>query len=309
MMSRRVWSCLLLVALVPLTASAQTNPLWQESKIKNYLPHMSWPEVQDLLTRTDMVIIPVGSIEEHGPQLPEGTDFLNGLERALLIAQKTDVLVAPILLPGNSPYHMEFPGTITLPAELIQEVYVEASRSLIRHGFRRFLLLNSHGGNQTITRFIVDRLNQETEAIAVDLGDAAAPFQKRAPRPRSPVFDRHAGVGETSDALYLLPSLVNLSAARATTLTLPDHLQKMLPEVVAGDPTAQMVFLAEALKAKETGKHTSTREMTPTGVWSLRDPKEATVDQGRESVEAFTAAAVAFIERWKALRPLEPAGQ
>ena len=100
-------------------ASAQTNPLWTEEKVKNYLPHMSWPEVEALAERTDMVIIPVGSLEQHGPQLPIGTDALNGIERAKLIAQKTDVLVAPILLPGNSPYHMEFAGTITLSLETI----------------------------------------------------------------------------------------------------------------------------------------------------------------------------------------------
>src|SRR5271154_3645962 len=105
---------LLLSLLAGLCAAGQTNPLWHEQKVKNYLPHMSWPEVQDLLTRSDIVILPVASIEEHGPQGPLGTDYLAGVEKAKLIAQRTDVLVAPILMPGVSPYHMEFPGTITL---------------------------------------------------------------------------------------------------------------------------------------------------------------------------------------------------
>src|SRR5499426_2407167 len=88
--------------LTPVILHGQaTNPLWHEEKIKNYLPHMSWPEVQDLLTRTDMVIIPIASLEQHALHLPIGTDFMNGLERAKLIAQQTDVLVAPILMPGN----------------------------------------------------------------------------------------------------------------------------------------------------------------------------------------------------------------
>ena len=159
--------------------SPRPIPLWHEPKIKNYLPHMTWPDVRDLLTRTDMVIVPVGSMEQHGLHLPMGTDTINGLERAKLIAQRTDVLVAPILYPGNSPYHMEFPGTITLSAETIQRVYFEAIQSLISHGFTRVLLLNSHGGNQSITRFIADRINQETAGIAVELGEAAAPFEKR----------------------------------------------------------------------------------------------------------------------------------
>ncbi|MBA3269941.1 MAG: creatininase family protein [Acidobacteria bacterium] len=288
-------------------AQGPVNPLWHEQKVRNYLPHMTWPEVQDLRTRTDMVIIPIAAMEQHSLHLPIGTDFLNGLERAKLVAQKTDVLVAPILLPGNSPYHMEFAGTITLSSQTIQQVYFEAAQSLMKHGFRRFLLLNSHGGNQVITRYIADRINQETEGIAVELGDAAAPFLTRAPQTGDPtgrVFDRHGGVGETSTSLYMTPNLVNLAAARRAALTMPEHLQKMLPEVVAGDPTATLVFLAEGLKATSTGKHTSTREMSDTGTWGLRDPREATADVGRRETENFVQAAVKFIERWKQLRPM-----
>ena len=112
-------SLALLAATASATAQAPANPLWQQHKTKNYLPEMTWPEVADLLTRTDMVIMPVTAIEEHGRQGPLGTDYLNGVEEAKLIAQRTDVLVAPILLPGNSPYHMAFPGTITLKPETI----------------------------------------------------------------------------------------------------------------------------------------------------------------------------------------------
>jgi creatinine amidohydrolase len=284
---------------------SQTNPLWHEQKTRNYLPHMTWPEVQDLLTRTDLVIIPVASLEQHARHLPIGTDFLNGLERAKLIAQKADVLVAPVLFPGNSPYHMEFAGTITLPAETIQKVYFEACQSLMKHGFRRFLLLNSHGGNQVITRYIADRINQETEGIAVELGDAAEPFQLRTQiSSTSQTFDRHAGVGETSSSLYLTPNLVDLSRAERPLLTLPSHMEKMLPEVVSGDPTATRVFLAEGLKAKETGKGTSTREMSNTGQWGMRDPVEASAEQGRRETDNFVNAAVQFIEKWNQRRPI-----
>jgi creatinine amidohydrolase len=297
------------LVLTPLAAAAQaTNPLWHEQKIANYLPHMTWPEVQALRARTDMVIIPIAAMEQHSLQLPIGTDYLNGLERAKLVAQKTPVLVAPILLPGNSPYHMEFPGTITLSAQTIQQVYFEAAQSLMKHGFTRFLLLNSHGGNQTITRYIADRINQETEGIAVELGEAAAPFLTRATPPPTQTprqFDRHGGVGETASSLYLMPNLVNLEAARRATLTMPDHLTAMLPAVVGGDATATLVFLAEALKARSTGKGTSTREMTDTGTWGQRDPREATAEQGRLETENFVQAAVRFIERWNQLRPMK----
>ena len=303
---RKTLVALVLTALFSSAAHSQSNPLWHTQKVKNYLPHMTWPEVDALLTRTDMVIIPVPAVEQHGPQLPIGTDYFTGEELAKLIAQKTDVLVAPILLPGISPYHMEFPGTITLSPDTVQRVYFEAVQSLIHHGFRRFMLLTSHAGNRNVSRYIVERINQETPGIAVELNDAAAPFFQASKRPKEKQFDRHAGVGETSGGLYLFPDLVDMSKAGKNEVTLPDHLQKALPQVIAGDDTATTVFLAEALKPKDTGKHTSTREMTQTGVWSERNTREASAERGREYSEAFVDASVQFIERWRVLKPLKP---
>jgi len=153
-------------------------------------------------------------------------------------------------------------------------------------------------------RYVVDRINHETAGIAVELDEAAVPFLTRTTRQEPKAFDRHGGVSETSRSLYLTPGLVNMSVARTAPLTLRPHLEKMLPEVVAGDPTATRVFLAESLKGEATGKGTSTKEMTETGVWSALDVKTATAQRGREETEASVNAAVAFIERWKQLRPL-----
>lgn len=307
-MKRIACSSLLIMLLSTGALSARQTTLPPVEKVRNYLPHMTVPEVQELLSRSDMVVIPVASLEQHGLHLPIGTDYLNGVERAKQIAQRADVLVAPILLPGQSPYHMGFEGTITLPSTLIQEVYVEATKSLIRHGFKRFLFLNAHGGNAAITRFIVDRVNQETEGIAVDLGAVSGPFRSRVTAPDDPgavpaVFDRHGGTGETSSSMYLIPELVDLDAARPAELTLPPHMEAMLPEVVDGDPTALAVFLAEGLKDESTAKGTSAAEMSTTGVWGVRDPRESSAERGRAETESMVAAAVAFIERWNELRP------
>ena len=320
-------------ALIPTSASAQGTEPPPIAKVRNYLPHMTRPEVEELLTRTDMVIIPVGALEQHGTHLPIGTDHLNGVERAKRVAYRTDVLVAPILLPGQSPYHMGFAGTVTLPSTLIQEVYVEAAKSLIRHGFKRFLILNAHGGNRATTTFIVDRINQETAGIAVDLGAVAGPLTVRGPdgggagtgaagtdaagagaagtdaagtdpgTQSAPLLDRHGGTGETSASLYLIPALVDLEAAYPAEVTMPAHLEAMLPEVLAGDPTALAVFLAEGLKDESTGKGTSSSELSSTGVWGVRDPAEGTAERGRAMTERFVDAAVRFIERWNELRP------
>ncbi len=115
----RSWLALMVIVTFCISGpvDAQTNPLWSERKVKNFLPHMTWPEVRDLLSRTDMVLIPIPALEQHGLQGPIGTDYYTGVEQSKLIAQRTDILVAPILLVGQSPYHLAFPGSIALSAE------------------------------------------------------------------------------------------------------------------------------------------------------------------------------------------------
>lgn len=280
---------------------SQINPLWNEKKIKNYLPHMTVPEVDVFLTKSNLVIIPIGALEQHSSHLPIGTDFINGVEQCKLIAQERDILVAPVLMAGQSPYHMAFSGSITLSAETIIQVHIETVESLIKHGFKRFLFMNSHGGNSAITTFLVDQINQKTTGIAVDFGVAIKPYLKSDNNQKPKVLDRHAGTGETSDSLYLMPDLVQLEKAIATKLTLPKHLENMLPEVINEEPTAKLLFLSEALKAKETGKKTSTIEMTKTGVWGELNPKEATVERGAMNINNIIQATIKFIYKWNNL--------
>lgn len=153
----------------------------------------------------------------------------------------------------------------------------------------------------------MDRINQETEGIAVDLNAVSGPFMVRdsdpQPTPAPALLDRHGGTGETSRSLYLIPELVDMDAVEVAQVTLPVHLQAILPEVLAEDPTALAVFLAEGLKDESTGKGTSAAQMSTTGVWGERDPAEASIERGRNMAEAAVNAAVAFIERWNELRP------
>lgn len=305
---RRLARHLLFLAgtLTACQALAQANPLWTEQKVKNYLPHMTTAEVEDFLTRSDMVIIPLGALEQHADHLPIGTDFINGVERCKLIAQERDILVAPILMAGQSPYHMGFAGTVSLSAETILQVHMEAVESLIRHGFKRFIIMNAHGGNRAITTLLVDQINQRTAGVAVSFGQAVAPLMEPSSEPPGTVLDRHGGTPETSNSLYLMPTLVQLEHAVPAELTLPPHLEAMLPEVVAGDPTALRLFLAEGLKAEETGKKTSSAEMSSTGVWGERDPREATAARGEDTARRMVAAAARFIDRWNELATASP---
>jgi len=292
------------LALLAANAIAQTSPLWHAQKVKNYLPHMTTAEVSDFLERSDLVLIPVGSLEQHADHLPIGTDFINGVETSKLIAQERDILVAPVLMVGQSPYHMGFAGSITLRAETIIDVHMQAVESLIHHGFRRFIIYNSHGGNRAITTLLVDQINQTTAGVAVSMGQAIGPFREPLDIPPSEVLDRHGGTSETSRGLYLMPTLVDLDKAVAAEITLPPHLEAMLPAVIAGEPTELMLFLAEGLKAEETGKGTSSAEMSSTGVWGERDPGEGSAARGERETMRTVNAAVKFIDRWNELAPV-----
>ena len=96
---------------------------------------------------------------------------------------------------------------------------------------------------------------------------------------------------------------MQLEKGERATLSVPPALASLPPLVATGDRVATLVFMAEALKPKATGKGTSTAELTTTGAWSELDPREATAERGRESTELFVDAAVRFIERWKQVRP------
>lgn len=295
--------CLLILVLFCSNILAQTNPLWTQKRVKNYLPHMTVPEVEEFLTKSDMVLIPIGAIEQHGPHLPMGTDFISGVEKCKLIAQQRDILVCPVLMAGQSPYHMGLAGSITLSAETILKVHLEAVESLITHGFKRFIIMNTHGGNRAISTLLVDQINQTTAGVAVTYSQATRPFLGPGTDEKPTVLDRHGGTSETSRAMYLMPDLVQLDKAFAAELTLPEHLDEMLPLVIAGDPTATMLFLAEGLKAKETGKKTSSAEMSTTGVWGERNPQESSTKRGEELTTRVVNAGVKFIDRWNELVP------
>src|SRR5260370_27466713 len=108
------------------------------------------------------VMGPVGSLEQHGPHLPVEIDSLLGetvaLRTARLAAEKEPVLVLPMLWTGLSEHHMSFGGTITLDTDTFLAVLPCVCEAIVRHGFRRLVLLNGHGGNEDAMRVAADDL-------------------------------------------------------------------------------------------------------------------------------------------------------
>lgn len=195
------------------------------------LSRLSWPELPD----RPMVLVPVGSFEQHGPHLPLGTDTTIAVAVAEGAAARLGdaVLVAPPIGYAASGEHQSFPGTISIGDEVLRSVLVELVRSLATW-CGRAVFVNAHGGNLRSLSGAVGQLRREHHQVAwvaCETGNG----------------DAHAGRTETSLMLHLAPDLVNTAkAVVGNTAPLADLMPAMVasgvaavsPSGVLGDPTA-----------------------------------------------------------------------
>jgi len=112
------------------------------------LTDLRWPDVQSLDKDTP-VVIPIAALEQHGHHLPLFTDsmILGDIIRRTADALRDKALFAPLLWLGHSEHHLDFPGTLSAPSRLYVDLLAALVTDLLQHGFRRFVLLNGHGGN------------------------------------------------------------------------------------------------------------------------------------------------------------------
>ena len=112
-----------------------------------YLAKMNYLEVQEYLKKSDTIIIPVGSLENHGKHMPLGTDTMIPDKIAELIDKQSDIIIAPTINYGATDDLVGFPGTVSLGVEGLIVLLRTIVDQLYRYGFRHFMILNGHGGN------------------------------------------------------------------------------------------------------------------------------------------------------------------
>ncbi|MFC5745723.1 mycofactocin biosynthesis peptidyl-dipeptidase MftE [Actinomadura rugatobispora] len=220
------------------------------------LAEAAWPDVQ----ADPLVLVPVGSTEQHGPHLPLSTDTViaravaEGAAGALRRHPAAPVLVAPAIAFGASGEHAGFPGTISIGHEALRAVLVETVRSLALWA-GRVVFVNGHGGNVAT----LDAAAHQMRAEGHDTAWAGCEV---------PGGDAHAGSTETSVMLHLAPHLVRPFGA-VTGERRP--LAEVLPDLIAH----------------------GVRAVSPSGV--LGDPAGASAEEGRRIVEAMVSFVAARI--------------
>jgi creatinine amidohydrolase len=227
-----------------------------------------------------LVIVPVGSIEQHGPHLRLHEDIANALALAESAAQASPhpVMVAPPVWWGMAPHHMGFAGTISLRLETFSALIADICTSLAEHGFRRILLLNGHGGNAaalvaTATQLSADHgLFVSSVSYWMLIPDVLADVGTSAQGGMG-----HAGEMETSIALHLRPDTV-----------LTDRLEADIPVTASG---------SRAIDFRAPGAVSvplDLRRDSKAGV--IGDPTVATADKGATIVAALVDRLVGVID-------------
>lgn len=181
------------------------------------LVSMTWRDV-DAVSRDIVVVIPTGSIEQHGPHLPVSTDSVlatavaEGVEASI----PDKVLLTPTLWLGASGHHLAFPGTLSASFEGYEQAILAVVESLMRHGFRKFFVLNAHGGNNEPNGVALRKLKAaHPEATFAHTGYYALVKTEVAAILEGPLKEmRHACEAEASLMLHVQPESVRKEKLR-----------------------------------------------------------------------------------------------
>jgi creatinine amidohydrolase/Fe(II)-dependent formamide hydrolase-like protein len=240
------------------------------------LAEMTWPEAQARFKEVDVALLPVGSIEQHGPHLPLDTDAFDANYLAHRVAEACappKPLVLPLIPYGVSYHHEDFSGTLSISPKTLSQLVYEVGMNAARHGITKLVILNGHGGNIPALQYAAQMINRDAHIFScVETGETS---EKDIAALTETPNDVHAGEVETSTALANRPHLVKL-----------DKAKKFIPRFSSK-------YLDFSSK-RSVEWYARVAKISTTGV--LGDPTKASREKGEKMWEIMIKHLVEFVE-------------
>lgn len=261
----------LLLGTSPDDEIAEEVPIFPQGFRSRYLPAMSRDDWDKIPNKADAwVIVPTGSIEQHGPHLPVGVDAMLGHVWVGQMLKKfpvgAPIYVSPPITYGKSNEHLGFPGTLSISAKTLRRILLSIAAQLKAAGFRQIAILNSHGGNTSVLAYTVREIQSTLEMRAGILGQPYKPPLSA----QEAEFGFHAGEWETSIMLWAASDLVRMEKAVSEY----PMRAEATDQVRLGNSPAYLAWM--------------TADISESGV--MGDAKSATAQKGERWVEAGAAA-------------------
>ena len=233
---------------------------------------LSWPEMREAIKSQPVVLLPFGTVEDHGPHLPLNVDNVIVEAICLETARRApgEMLVMPVVAYGLDEHHMDFPGTVTVDMQTLLAFVADVAMSPARHGFSHVLIVNGHGSNASIAELAARRVVLQTGIVCGAMSPNAAidptlsePTLSEMRR-SGPGGVAHAGEYETAMMLHLRPDLVQMDKAvremgqikleyfnwdhpEPSVLSWQDWWSRMSESGICGDPTVATAEFGRAL--------------------------------------------------------------
>jgi len=222
------------------------------SENKVWFAELTMKEVKEAAEVNKVIILPIGSVEEHGPHLPLCTDSVQPEFIAFEAAKKTGSLVAPHLAYGICNATRAFPGTISISFQALYRIVRDIIEEFIRNGFKRLLIISGHADNEQMAALrlaahnVIWRHKEENERGEIRImvcADYDFAYQLR-----GKYFDEedgHGGTIETSRVMAIRPDLLKgggkKNFSRPPRFEILANPKQFIPEGIIGDPKAASV--------------------------------------------------------------------
>ena len=252
--------------------------------------HLTWEDVRDA-DKDRVVILSVSATEDHGPHMPLDTDTVLGMAIAEGVAKTApdEVYVMPPLPYGFNEHHKDFPGVIWIQPETLIAFVTDITKSLAHHGFRRILLLNSHGSNHPCLDLAARKTVIETGIICVSASYWNLMSARINEVRKSAIGGiAHAGEFEAAMYMYLHPERVHIE--KSVTQNLHNPQSKFFNLDLAGGGGGAMLMRWWS-------------EVSPDG--TMGDPTVADPETGKRFLDAAIEETTALIREIRALPILQ----